>query len=102
MPLPSLKFSVALCALVLLAPLPVRCETVDANTATEAQLDGLLGLGPATTRLILAERDKARFKNWQDLIARVKGLGPKAAAKLSAAGLNVDGQPYVATVQKEK
>jgi competence protein ComEA len=102
MPSPSLKFSVALCALVLLAPPPVLCETVDANTATEAQLDGLLGLGPATTRLILAERDKARFKNWQDLIARVKGLGPKAAAKLSAAGLNVNGQPYVATVQRER
>jgi competence protein ComEA len=102
MPLPSLKISAALCALVLLAPIPVLCEAVDVNTATEAQLDGLLGLGPATTRVILAERDKARFKNWQDLIARVKGLGPKAAAKLSAAGLNVDGQPYVVAVQKEK
>ncbi len=74
--------------------MPARSDPVDVNTATEAQLDGLLGLGPATTRLILAERDKARFKNWQDLIARVKGLGPKAAAKLSAAGLNVDGLPY--------
>ena len=102
MPLPSLKISDALCALVLLAPIPVLCEAVDVNTATEAQLDGLLGLGPATTRVILTERDKTRFKNWQDLIARVKGLGPKAAAKLSAAGLNVDGQPYVAAVQKEK
>ena len=101
MPLPSLKILAALCLLVLLAPLPVLCEEVDVNTATEAQLDGLLGLGPATTRVILTERDKARFKNWQDLIARVKGLGPKAAAKLSAAGLNVDGQPYV-TVQKER
>ncbi len=102
MPVPSLKFSAALCALVLLAPLAVLCETVNVNTATEAQLDGLLGLGPATTRLILAERDKARFKNWQDLIARVKGLGPKAAAKLSAAGLNVDGQPYPPSVQKDR
>jgi competence protein ComEA len=102
MPLPPLKISAVLCALILLAPRPVLSEAVDVNTAMEAQLDSVLGLGPATTRLILAERDKARFKNWQDLIARVKGLGPKAAAKLSAAGLNVDGQPYVAAVQKDR
>ncbi len=50
MPVPSLKFSAALCAVVLLAPLAVLCETVNVNTATEAQLDGLLGLGPATFR----------------------------------------------------
>ena len=100
MPSPLPKIWVALCALVLLAPLPVLSEAVDVNAATEAQLDGVLGLGPATTRLILAERDRARFKNWQDLIARVKGLGPKAAVKLSDAGLNVDGQPYAPAVQK--
>lgn len=100
MSFPSLKICAALCALVLLTPLPALSEAVDVNTATEAQLDGVLGLGPATTRLILAERDRARFKNWQDLIARVKGLGPKAAVKLSAAGLNVDGQPYAPAVQK--
>ena len=88
------------CALALLTPPAAIAETVDVNRATEAQLDGVLGLGPATTRLILAERDKALFKNWQDLIARVKGLGPKAAVKLSANGLNVDGQPYLPAPQK--
>lgn len=69
---------------------------LDINRATEADLDGLSGLGPATTRLILGERDKAPFKNWQDLLTRVKGIGPTSAARLSAQGLTVNGQPYEA------
>lgn len=68
---------------------------LDINQASEADLDGLRGLGPATTRLILAERDKAPFRNWQDLLARVKGLGPATAARLSADGLTVAGQPFI-------
>jgi len=72
------------------------CLTLDINKASEADLDGLRGLGPATTRLILIEREKALFKNWQDLLARVKGIGPASAAQLSAAGLTVNGQAYQA------
>ena len=67
---------------------------VDVNQATEADLDGLKGLGPTTTRRILAERDKAPFQNWQDLMARVKGLGAPTAQKLSEQGLTVGGQAY--------
>lgn len=67
---------------------------VDVNRAAEADLDGIKGLGPATTRLILAEREKASFKNWADLLARVKGLGPASATRLSAEGLRVNGEPY--------
>ncbi len=67
---------------------------VDVNRATEADLDGIKGLGPATTRLILAEREKTAFRNWADLLARVKGLGPASATRLSAEGLTVNGEPY--------
>ncbi len=67
---------------------------VDVNQATEAELDGLKGLGPATTRLILAERQQAPFRSWQDLQARVKGLGPASVRTLSEQGLRVQGQPY--------
>ena len=67
---------------------------VDVNRASEADLDGLKGLGPATTRRILAEREKAPFRNWQDLLARVKGLGPNSAKKLSDEGLTVEGQSF--------
>lgn len=67
---------------------------VDVNQATVAELDGIRGIGPATSRLILAERDRGAFKDWQDLIARVKGVNTGSAAKLSAAGLTVNGKPY--------
>ena len=68
---------------------------VDVNQAREADLDGIKGLGPATTRLILAERQKAEFKSWADLISRVQGLGENSAAKLSEAGLSVNGVSYM-------
>ena len=67
---------------------------VDVNKASEAELDGIKGIGPATTQVIVAERKKAEFKNWEDLIARVKGFGPKTAAKFSAEGLTVSGAAY--------
>ena len=67
---------------------------VDVNKASEAELDGIKGIGPATTRVIVAERKKAEFKSWEDLIARVKGFGPKTAVKFSAEGLTVGGATY--------
>ena len=74
---------------------------VDVNQASEADLDGIKGLGPATTRLILAERKKADFKSWADLISRVKGLGQNSAAKLSEAGLSVGGVSYLPQASKQ-
>ena len=75
---------------------------VDVNQASEADLDGIKGLGPATTRLILAERQKADFKSWADLISRVKGLGQNSAVKLSEAGLSVNGVSYLSQASKQK
>lgn len=67
---------------------------VDVNKASEADLDGIRGLGPVTTRAILSERKKSDFKNWEDLMTRVKGIGESRAQKLSASGLTVAGSPY--------
>src|SRR5512133_400462 len=67
---------------------------VDVNKATEAELDGIKGIGPVTTRLIMAERKKGEFKNWDDFVTRVKGVGEKNAAKFSAEGLTVAGASY--------
>ena len=75
-------------------PLSLALAGVEINQASEADLDGIKGLGPATTRLILAERQKADFKSWADLISRVKGLGQNSAVKLSEAGLSVNGVSY--------
>jgi competence protein ComEA len=67
---------------------------VDVNKGSEADLDGIKGIGPTTSKQIVAERKKAEFKNWDDLISRVKGLGEKSAAKLSEGGLTVGGASY--------
>lgn len=67
---------------------------VDVNKATDAELDGIKGLGPVTTKLITSERKKGEFKSWDDFISRVKGVGDKTAAKLSANGLTVSGAAY--------
>jgi competence protein ComEA len=67
---------------------------VDVNKATEAELDGIKGIGPVTTKLILSERKKSEFKNWEDFVTRVKGVGDKSAAKFSAEGLTVSGASY--------
>jgi competence protein ComEA len=54
---------------------------LDLNTATLEQLDALPGVGPATAKAILAERDKrGRFRSVEDLL-EVRGIGP---AKLDA------------------
>ena len=67
---------------------------VDVNKATEAELDGIKGVGPVTTRLIISERKKAPFKSWEDFIARIKGVGETKAAKLSEEGMTVGGASY--------
>jgi competence protein ComEA len=67
---------------------------VDVNKATAADLDGVKGIGPAISTKILDERKKAPFKDWSDFIARVKGIGEKSAAKLSADGLTVNGTAF--------
>jgi competence protein ComEA len=78
---------------------------VDVNKATDAQLDAVKGIGPATSKAILAERKKhGDFKSWEDFISRVKGIGDKKAEALSTEGLTVNGQTYktAATTKKEE
>ena len=67
---------------------------VEINTADQAALDGIAGIGPATSKAILEERKKnGNFRDWADLEKRVRGIGEKNSVKLSAAGLVVNGQP---------
>ena len=67
---------------------------VEANKGSAAELDALPGVGPALSQRILDARKQGEFKDWNDLMARVKGVKEKAAAKLSGAGLTVNGKPY--------
>ena len=68
---------------------------VDLNKASEIELDGLTGVGPTLTREVMTERVKAPFRDWPDVMQRVKGIGPKKAANLSEQGVRVQGQGYV-------
>lgn len=66
---------------------------VDVNKADQPALDGVKGIGPATSKAILDERTRGGpFKDWADFESRVKGIGAKSAVKLSEAGLQVNGQ----------
>jgi competence protein ComEA len=67
---------------------------VDVNTANEAELDSVKGLGPSSTARILKAREQGPFKDWSDLMKRVKGIKPASAEKLSAGGLTVAQQPF--------
>jgi len=68
---------------------------LDINQASEAELDGLRGLGPAFTRRVMRERDIRPFTDWPDLMRRVSGMGRVTADKLADQGLKVSGQTLV-------
>jgi competence protein ComEA len=45
-------------------------KKVNLNTATSTELDGLPQIGPARAKAIVDARTKAKFKNWDDFVAR--------------------------------
>lgn len=90
-------FKKILAILAFLMSAAVAMAAVDVNKATEAELDSVKGIGPGTSKLILSERKKGEFKDWNDFITRVKGVGEKRATSLSDAGLTVGGKAYTHT-----
>lgn len=92
--------------LVILAMLYAAASfaAVDVNKASAAELDSIKGIGPAISGKIIDERKKGSFKDWQDFIDRVKGVGEGNAAKFSAEGLTVNGSTYkgVAATRKDE
>ena len=66
----------------------------DVNRASVAELESLKGIGPGLSARLAEERKTAEFKDWSDLVSRVKGIGPGNALKFSQAGLTVNGQAY--------
>ena len=67
---------------------------VDVNKASQADLEAIKGIGPSISAKILDERKKGNFKDWPDLVERVKGVGEGNAAKFSTEGLTVNGQGF--------
>ncbi len=90
------KFLVALAALIA----ATAFAAVDANKASQAELESIKGIGPAISTLIITERKKGDFKDWNDMVVRVKGVGEKNAAKFSEGGLTVNGTAYAGAPAK--
>ena len=86
-----LKKILTVCALLYAG---ATLAAVDANQASAAELDSIKGIGPGLSGKILDERKKAPFKDWNDLIARVNGVGATSAAKYSTQGLTVNGSAF--------
>ncbi|WP_172965995.1 ComEA family DNA-binding protein [Cupriavidus pauculus] len=89
------------CALAMLGAAPAFAN-VDVNGADEAALTSVKGIGPATAKRILEERERnGAYKDAADLADRVAGVGPKSAANLQEAGLTF-GKPAPAAAAARK
>lgn len=75
---------------------------VDVNKADQATLESVKGIGPGLSTRLLDERKKSPYKDWDDLIGRVKGVGEGNAQRFSDAGLTVNGASYGATTKPAK
>jgi len=82
--------------------LSALANAADVNQASEAELLAVKGIGAALSQRILEERASTPFKDWADLIARVKGVGEARAAQFSADGLTVNGAGYPGGAADEK
>lgn len=81
-------------ALVVLLSAVASMAAVDINQADAAELDSIRGIGPAMSSKILDARKSGNFRDWDDLIARVKGVGQGNAVRFSGQGLTVNGASY--------
>jgi len=88
-------------AILLFSALAASAGT-EVNTANEAELDSVKGLGPSSTARILAARENGQFVNWADFMRRVKGIKPATAQRLSQQGLTVNNLPYVLAAAENK
>ena len=79
----------AACPAQAAAPTPV-----DVNKASQAELETVKGIGPAMSSKILAARRSGDFRNWDDFVERVSGVGPGNARRMSEAGLRIAGSGF--------
>jgi competence protein ComEA len=75
---------------------------VDVNKATQAELEGIKGIGPSMSAKILDARKTGAFKDWADMQSRVKGVRNGNSAKFSADGLTVNGAAFTAVATDAK
>ena len=69
---------------------------VEINSADQAALESVRGLGPSKAKAILLERKKnGPFKDATDLHTRVKGIGEKTVERLMQNGLTINNKTVV-------
>jgi len=87
-------------AIVLALSAAAAFAAVDVNKASLAELEAVKGIGPVAAAKILDERKKGSFKDWNDVMQRVRGIKEAKAARLSEAGLTVNGAAFHAGAAK--
>ncbi|WP_144113729.1 ComEA family DNA-binding protein [Paraburkholderia sp. BCC1886] len=87
-----LKKLVMLCVALALSLSAGFAAAVEVNSADQAALESVKGIGPVHAKAIIDERSKnGPFKSADDLATRVKGIGTKSVTNLEAAGLTING-----------
>jgi competence protein ComEA len=79
---------------IALSAMACCASALDIQSATEAELDSLRGMGPSLTAKVLAARAEKPFESWADLMQRVNGIREATAQRLSDQGLTVQGLAY--------
>ncbi|MFN3416346.1 MAG: ComEA family DNA-binding protein [Caldimonas sp.] len=81
----------ALVALWLLLLPPMAQAVGDVNRVDATRLQSVKGIGPKMAERIVTERRRAPFRDWDDFIDRMPGVGERKAQSFSAQGLTVNG-----------
>jgi competence protein ComEA len=90
--LAMLKKLLMLCVALVLSLSAGFAAAVEVNSADQATLETVKGIGPVHAKAIIDERTKnGPFKDADDLATRVKGIGTKSVTNLEAAGLTING-----------
>lgn len=74
--------------------LPLAAFALEINTASQAEIETVKGIGPTLSQRLLDERARRPFIDWSDLQRRVPGVGAAAARRWSAQGVTVSGEAY--------
>jgi competence ComEA-like helix-hairpin-helix protein len=64
--------------------IPLTAMKIDLDVASEAEIESLRGIGPAMAKRIVADRDSLGPFGSLTGLQRVRGIGPKLAAKIDS------------------
>lgn len=77
----------------------VGVGAIDANTATQEELETIRGIGPALSARIVEERARGPFRDLDDFQSRVRGIGETNLRAMHAAGLTVGASDATRTIR---